>query len=367
LSDSEKAKRRVVIAKGCPLPGARIRRRVLSTIAQGCVGKWRGLNCIKSRKGETKTLKASFGVGLFILAATLSGPIQVCRAQILVGGWTNQTASPLASVPAAGTFFSAQLNLPPWPMDWLPAQVPVYAYGSNTFIVDDRGWDYSASGNALFAASGQGGGMGAMVSGGPPPPSGGGTNSSGTNSPGAVGVPGYQTPSYSTNDLYLTNIVLANGTTAEFEIHPPSYINATNAMWDVFYTTNLAPPISWQWVLTNAPGLTTLYVTNATNAQGFYTIGFPSAGTDFWPAFMATVVPDCFDSGTQWTLYISTQVTNTVTVTIPFQEPITNSLAAGTVTNITVGFGNIIYGYGSDSVYTNNAGIHITANQPVSV
>ena len=55
-------------------------------------------------------------------------------------------------------------------MDWLPPQVPVYAWdgASNVFIVDDRGWDYSASGNAMFAAPAQSGGLGAMESSGPP-------------------------------------------------------------------------------------------------------------------------------------------------------------------------------------------------------
>ena len=117
-------------------------------------------------KGDMRTLKTVVAVGLFTLAFLLPGPVQLCRGQILVGGATDPAATPLASVPSTGTFFSAQLNIPPWPTDWLP-QLPVYAGpSSNIFIVDDRGWDYSASGNALFAASGQGGGMGAMLSGG---------------------------------------------------------------------------------------------------------------------------------------------------------------------------------------------------------
>jgi hypothetical protein len=67
--------------------------------------------------GKLKTLKAAFGVGLLILAGVLSGPIHVSRAQILVGGFTNQsdTLAPLSSVPAGGTFWSAQLSMPPWP------------------------------------------------------------------------------------------------------------------------------------------------------------------------------------------------------------------------------------------------------------
>jgi len=64
-------------------------------------------------KGDMKTLKIVVAVGLFTWAVLLPGPLQVCRAQILVGGATNQTAAPLASVPATGTFFSATLNVPP--------------------------------------------------------------------------------------------------------------------------------------------------------------------------------------------------------------------------------------------------------------
>ncbi len=236
-------------------------------------------------------LKASFGVGILILAGWLPGPLQVCRAQILVGGFTNQsdTLAPLSTVPASGTFWSAQLNMPPWPVDWLP-QLPVYGYGpasNQMFVIDDRNWDYPSYWASVVATATNNGGMGAMIAGDPPPlPTNGWTNSSGG------GVSSYGLPLYLPDDLYLTNFALANGTTAEFVIHQPSNITATNGMWDVFYTTNLAPPVSWQWVLTNAPGLTTLYVTNATNAQGFYTIGFPSAGTDFWVSFMSTVVLD---------------------------------------------------------------------------
>ena len=233
-----------------------------------------------------KPLKTVVAVGLFTLAVLLPGPVPICRAQILVGGATNQTAAPLASVPATGTFFSATLNLPPWPMDWLPPQVPVYAWdgASNVFIVDDRGWDYSASGNAMFAAPAQAGGMGAMLVGGPPPlPGSGGTGS--TNG-GGTSLP---MPAYSAEDLYLTNFAVS-GTTNSMVIHPPASV--TNGVYDLVYTTNLSPPISWQWLQTAAaPGPTLLTVTNATNAQRFYQLqGLTnsSAGTDFWAAFMGT-------------------------------------------------------------------------------
>jgi hypothetical protein len=310
-----------------------------------------------------KTLKAAFGVGLLILAGVLSGPMHVSRAQILVGGFTNQsdTLAPLSSVPASGTFWSAQLSMPPWPFDWLP-QLPVYAYGpasNQFFVIDDRDFDYPSYWTSLAAATANSGGMGAMLVSGPPPlPGSGGTNSSGGG--GGTSLP---MPAFTTNDLYLTNFSVTKGT-ASLVIHPPSYLNATNRIWDIFYTTNLSPPVSWQWVVTNAPALTTLYVTNATNAQGFYTIGFPSAGTDFWVAFMSTVVSSGGTYGV-WNLYISSPVTNTVMVAYPYLGwTTTNQFTAGMVTNISAD-GDLIYGYGSNAV--DNYGIHITATLPVSV
>lgn len=230
-----------------------------------------------------KASKVILIAGLFTLAVFLSGPLQVCRAQIIVGGGTSQTAAPLANVPATGTFFSATLNLPPWPTDWLP-QLPVYVQdaANNIFIVDDRGWDYSASGNAMFAATAQPGGMGATADyAGPPPP--GGTNS------GSGGGGSMPLPQYSAEDLYLTNFAVS-GTTNYMVIHPPA--NLTNGLYDLLYTTNLSPPISWRWLLTTAaPGPTLLTVTNATDAHRFYQLkGLTnsSAGTDFRLAFMET-------------------------------------------------------------------------------
>jgi hypothetical protein len=306
----------------------------------------------------------SFAVGLFSLAVFLSVPSQVCRAQIIVGGATNQTASPLTSVPASGTFFSAQLNVPPWPLDWLPGAA-VYPYGSssNVFIIDDRGWDYSASGNALFAAPAQAGGMGAMLAGGVPQP--GGTNSGS----GGAG-PRMPLPNYSANDLYLTNFAVS-GSTNFMVIHPPS--GFTNGVYNLLYTTSLSPPISWQWLMTTAPGQTNLTVINATDPQRFYGLGATnsSAGTDIWLAFMdtfATAFPATY------TLSISAQETCTGTVTIPvynynfygsyYSFVTTNfSLAAGTVTNIVIGDDSTIFE--EDNI--DQFGIHITASQPVSV
>ena len=318
----------------------------------------------KPRKGTMKTLRASFGVGLFTLAVLLSGPVPVCCGQILVGGAANQTAAPLASVPATGTFFSATLNLPPWPMDWLPPQVPVYAWdgASNVFIVDDRGWDYSASGNAMLAAAGASGGMGAVLVGGPPPlPGSGGTGS--TNGGGGTSLP---MPAYSPEDLYLTNFAVA-GSTNSMVIHPPA--NVTNGVYDLVYTTNLSPPIAWQWLLTAAaPGPTLLTLTNATNAQSFYQLeGLTnsSAGTDFWIAFPMVYegVPDGLS------LFVSSEGTNFVTVSRAGDPyfPVSFSLSAATGTNVTFdssGYDNLFI---PTYDLVTNYGIHVTASQPVSV
>jgi len=314
----------------------------------------------KPRKGKVKTLRASFGVGLFTLAVLLPGPLQVCRGQILVGGAANQTAAPLASVPATGTFFSATLNVPPWPMDWLPPQVPVYAWegSSNVFIVDDRGWDYSASGNAMFAAAAQSSRMGTMELSGPPTP--GDTNSGGTNSGGGISMPMRK---YTTNDLYLEITVTLKGMPSNLLIHTPWYV--TNGVYNVLTTTNLAPPIAWQWFTNTASGQTNITLTNTTEPQRFFALGATnsSAGTDFWVAFMATAAPnDVGDGG--WGLYISSQVSNNVTVTA-LHSTITTplQLAAGMGTNIVVGRGDIIWAPDTND----NHGIHITADQPVSV
>ncbi len=230
------------------------------------------------------------------------------------------------------------------------------------FVIDDRNWDYPSYWASVAATATNYGGMGAMIVGGPPPL----PTNAWTNSSGGGGVPSYAFPMYLPDDLYLTNFALANGTTAEFVIHQPSNITATNGMWDVFYTTNLAPPISWQWVLTNAPGLTTLYVTNATNAQGFYTIGFPSAGTDFWLAFMNTEQ----EGRGSYMLYISSQVATSGTVCNPSVQGtgFTNNftLMPGTVTNIIIPNGVPINPDFYDET-TPNYAIHVMATLPVSV
>jgi len=251
--------------------------------------------------------------------------------------------------------------MPPWPFDWLP-QLPVYAYGpasNQVFVIDDRDFDYPSYWATPATAAANNGGMGAMLVGGPPPlPGSGGTNSSGGG--GGTSLP---MPSYSTNGSWLEMFWVSNGTT-ELVIHPPSGV--TNAVYNVFSTTNLTPPISWQWFMTTTPGQTNVPLTNATDPQRFFVLGEinPSAGTDFWVAFMSTVDSSWGNYGV-WNLYISSPVSNTVMVAYPYLGwTTTNQFTAGLVTNISAD-GDLIYGYGSNAV--DNYGIHITATLPVSV
>jgi hypothetical protein len=295
----------------------------------------------------------------------LSGPVHVSRAQILVGGFTNQsdTPAPLSSVPASGTFWSAQLSMPPWPFDWLP-QLPVYAYGpasNQFFVIDDRDFDYPSYWTSLAAATANSGGMGAMLVSGPPPlPGSGGTNSSGGG--GGTSLP---MPAFSTNDLWLEIVTLTNRTNAVLVIHTPSYF--TNGLYNLFYTTNLAPPISWQLIMSNVPGNRHFTVSNATDPQGFYCLGLAnsSEGTDFWIAFMTTVA----DESAVCSLFISSQVAATGTVSNPYPGnafSINFSVMPGVVTNIILPYWATISannGYGLIQPF----GMHITTTQPVSV
>ncbi len=299
--------------------------------------------------------KRASALSVVVLAGILCGPINLCRAQVVVVGGGNQseTLVPLSSVPGSGIFWSAGGNLPPSPFDPLP-QLQLYVYGpasNQVYVYDDRNFDYSAywAGNV----SATNGGVVAMDDNGPPPPPGGG----GTNGGGSGGGPHFPYPSFTTNDLWLQIITVTNHTAA-LVIHPPW--NVTNGVYDLFFTTNLEPPASWQWVMRTAPGQTNLAPTNATGADGFYKIELitPSAGTDFWVAFAACWGDD------NLRLYVSSQVTSSGTVSSA-ELGFTNSfsLTPGTVTNIALPDDAMITSY--DTVTAK--GIHITASQPVSV
>jgi hypothetical protein len=172
---------------------------------------------------------------------------------------------------------------------------------------------------------------------------------------------------YSTNDLWL-EIVSGSVTnaTADLVIHPPW--NVTNAVYDLLYSTNLAPTISWQWVLRSDPAQTNLTVP-APDTQGFYALGAPddltavsSVGTNFWLMFypMGT-------TNAPLSLFISSPVGATGALTVPGTGS-TNifSVAPAGVTNIDLsGIAASIVNPAYDAVANN--GIHITASRPVSV
>ena len=76
-----------------------------------------------------------------------------------------------------------------------------------------------------------------------------------------------------------------NGTPSNLVIHTPWYV--TNGVYNILTTTNLAPPIAWQWFTTTAPGQTNIPLTNTKRPATLFRLGLTnsSAGTDFWFAF----------------------------------------------------------------------------------
>jgi len=178
---------------------------------------------------------------------------------------------------------------------------------------------------------------------------------------------------YTTNDLWLSMNGVTN-TTAYITIHPPW--NVTNSVYDLLYTTNLSPPISWQWLQRSFAGQNNLVVDNATDAHGFYWLDAPtndlaahgSMGTNFWVAFYPM---DDFDFAGDFIppnlwLFISSPVGASGTVTIPgLGIANTFTLAAGTATNMSIPSTALIDYWNCDAVQ--NKGILIAASQPVSV
>ena len=86
---------------------------------------------------------------------------------------------------------------------------------------------------------------------------------------------GYSAQVFTTNDLWLeitgtTNTGTGSGMTANLGIHSPW--NVTNAVYDLFATTNLAPS-AWQWVLRCDPGQTNLTVPNLATPDEFFILG----------------------------------------------------------------------------------------------
>jgi hypothetical protein len=165
------------------------------------------------------------------------------------------------SLPRFGTFYSAQ-HSPGSPEPWPPMpgnarQVPVWNLGDGIYLLNDEQVDYSMPPMSSRMAGGV-----MMAADGPAPPGGGG---GGTNDYEYSFTP----PVYTTNDLWLKMVSMTNGT-ASLVINTPW--NVTNGVYDLFYTTNLAPS-AWQWLGRCAPGQTNLTVGGLADAQGFFILG----------------------------------------------------------------------------------------------
>ena len=114
---------------------------------------------------------------------------------------------------------------------------------------------------------------------------------------------GYSAQVFTTNDLWLeitgtTNTGTGSGMTANFVIHSPW--NATNAVYDLFATTNLAPS-AWQWVLRCNPGQTNLTVPNLATPDEFFILGLTNDAdgdglTDAYENLVSHTLPNNSDT-----------------------------------------------------------------------
>jgi len=259
------------------------------------------------------------------------------------------TPTSASALPESGLFYSAKhANWPPFPANVLG--LDAWPLDTNVFVLDDL--SFSTAGRSRI-----GGGVKADDDSGPPSPLVGGGSGSYTNSIGDSGA----TP-IDPQGLWLQITGMTNPV-ANLVIHPGT-TNSDNATYDLLYCTNLASPISWQWVARTLPGQTNINVTNATDPQGFYRASLyndftanDSLGTDFWVGLPS------FNNAVSFSLYISSPLGATGTVAIP-ELGITNAflVAARGVTNI---------GISSDAMMDYNVvetnGIHVTASQSVSV
>ena len=176
---------------------------------------------------------------------------------------------PSNSVPLVGTFYSIQLsNYPPLPFNPYPG-LDVYSLSDapGRYWIDDLAVDYAAVREQQQ--------YGQNSAQGPPPIPGGGGGV------GGVGGGGYQYHAYTSADLWLqvvgtTNAGTLNGTAA-LVIHAPA--GATNDVYDLFVTTNLAPS-AWQWVLRTAVGETNLVITGLAGLNEFFILGTMLAAKD---------------------------------------------------------------------------------------
>lgn len=180
-------------------------------------------------------------------------------------GWTNESCSKAAEIatlqpvpreqqPRYGTYWSVQrTNTPPLPFNPFPA-LPVYCLNKerNVFLVDDRTVDYQALyQQRLVARALEAAALGMSL----------GEMESWENASAAA----YD---FTTNDLWLEIITVTNSTAA-LVIHPPW--NETNVVHDLFYSTNLASPTNWHFLMRATT--TNVLVPDMCDQQGFFRLG----------------------------------------------------------------------------------------------
>ena len=181
------------------------------------------------------------------------------------------------SLPFSGTFYSLQItNYPPFPGNIF--NLPCWSLGDGVFLLNDVSVDYQAlrqQAEAERAAS-----RSMMNSSGPPGPGEGGGE-------GGGGYSEFQGQVFTTNDLWLEIAgVNSSNQTASLVIHPPW--NETNAVYDLFMTTNLTVEgtglnrTNWAWVVRTGTWQTNLTVGGLTNETTFFRLGLTNDTDGDW-------------------------------------------------------------------------------------
>ena len=170
----------------------------------------------------------------------------------------------------------------------------------------------------------------------------------------------YTSPSYTTNDLWLSITSASNGI-SQIIIHPPWNDDVSTDSWNLFYTTNLVTPFTnWWWILTTDIGQTNLAVANATDINGFYALGIVTNSADRPPA-SGDNFPMCPNTTNSITLFPSTYPSYTI-LTHP-----TNGVLSGTAPNLTY-TPNPCFEDGQDSfIYKANDGTNDSAPATVNI
>jgi len=157
------------------------------------------------------------------------------------------------SVAPWGTFWSVQnLNWPPLPGNI--NNVPAWDLGGDVYLLDDLDVDYVELQRESAAK-------------GAPMPGGGGGS---TNSYDGYGS-SFQAQVFTTNDLWLQIDGVTNdgtGLTVTLTIHTPW--NDTNLTHDLLYTTSLASPVNWHFLMRCVS--TNVIVSGLCEAEGFFAL-----------------------------------------------------------------------------------------------